>query len=246
MSQLRALSSRRVAIGCGAAIGVPGYLAMLAGAVGMAVFAPQWMLILAVAFEVVMAAWIIPAAIRPLLRPRWIIFSLILILPFLFLSDPADRAILGIGYSSQGVEAASHALLRMVGILLAVNIFTSMVEISTLAGIFEKMGLHGLGFSMGVALNLLPSLQQSTLTTYRVLQMRGGLRRQRWNGLRLMAITVITQALGRAEEIALAAEARAFTPERASAYPIAQGNFDWPIIAASSLAVAAALLSRFI
>jgi len=44
----------------------------------------------------------------------------------------------------------------------------------------------------------------------------------------------------------LAAEVRAFTPEKAGAYPIAQGKLDGPIIAASILAVVAALLVRFI
>ena len=225
---------------------MPGYLAMLAGSIGLAVFAPPWILIVASLLGGVMAVWFVPGAFRPLVRPRWIILCGILILPSIFLAGPLDSSILGVSYSSQGLLMALYALLRMLVIFLAVSVFTSAVEISALAGVFEKLGLHGLGFSLGVALNLLPSLNQSALITWRVLQMRGGFRHQRWKGLRLMTITVITQALSRAEEIALAAEVRAFTPEKAGAYPIAQGKLDGPIIAASILAVVAALLVRFI
>jgi energy-coupling factor transporter transmembrane protein EcfT len=219
---------------------------MLAGSIGLAVFAPLWMLILAALLGGVTTACFVPGAFRPLVRPRWVVLCTILILPSIFLAGPLDRSILGISYSSQGLLATFYALLRMVVIFLAVSVFTSAVEISALAGVFEKLGLHGLGFSMVVAMNLLPSLQQSALSTWRVLQMRGGFRHQRWKGLRLITITVITQALNRAEEIALAAEVRAFTPEKARAYPIAHGKLDGMIIAASTLAVVAAILVRFI
>jgi energy-coupling factor transporter transmembrane protein EcfT len=204
------------------------------------------MLSIALLFGVVMAARFVPAAFRPLLRPRWLLLCAVLILPFVFWMGPLDRTFLGVAYSSQGAETAFHAFLRMMVIFIAVSIFTAAVEISALAGVFEKLGLHGLGFSLGVALNLLPGLQQSALTTWRVLQMRGGLRHQRWQGLRLMILTVITQALARAEEIALAAEVRAFTPERAQAYPITHGHLDGLIITASVLAVAAAVICRLV
>lgn len=253
MSQPRILSSRRGAgratpgspvftPGYRAVVGVPGWLGMLGGAIGLAIFAPAWMLTLAVLVAGIAAAEFMPGAFRPLLRPRWMFLCAFLVLPSIFLGSPLDRNVLGMAYSSLGLEIAFHALCRMLLIFLSVSSFSSMVEISALAGIFERLGLRGLGFSMGVAMNLLPNLQQSTLTTWRVLQMRGGFRRQRWSGLRLMTITVITQALNRAEEIALAAEVRAFTPEQAGAYPLVAGSFDGLIIAASLLAVAAAVI----
>jgi energy-coupling factor transporter transmembrane protein EcfT len=48
--------------------------------------------------------------------------------------------------------------------------------------------------------------------------------------LQLLAITIITNALRRSEEIALAAEARAFSPEHSRALPVKTGNLDWPIV----------------
>lgn len=219
---------------------------MLVASLGLAIFASPWVLLIMVFLWAATATRLVPGAFRPLVRARWMILCAILILPSIFWGGPLDRNILGIAYSSQGLEIAYLGILRMVVIFLSVSIFTSAVEISALAGIFEKLGLHGLGFSMGVAMNLLPNLQQSALTTWRVLQMRGGFRRQRWNGLRLMTLTVITQALSRAEEIALAAEVRAFTPEKAQAYPIARGNYDGLIIVASILVVISVIGGRFI
>jgi len=124
--------------------------------------------------------------------------------------------------------------LRILVVLVAVHGLTGSVDIASIAGLLERAGLHGLGFSVGVAINLLPALQQSALNAWRSLKMRGGFRKQRWRGLRLLAVTVITGALSRAEEIALAAEARAFSPERARSMPVKTGKWDWVIAAAGS------------
>lgn len=227
-------------------IGVPGYLAMLAGSIGLAMLVSPWILLVMAVLGIAATAWCAPRAFRPLVRTRWILLSAVLILPSIFLAGPLDRQLLGVGYSSQGLAIALPAILRMVVIFLSMSLFTSFVEISALAGILERIGLQGLGFSLGVALNLLPSLQHSALTTWRVLRMRGGLRRQRVNALRLMTITVISQALGRAEEIAWAAEVRAFTPEKARAYPVVRGSADGVILWGSALVMVVTLIAHFV
>ncbi|MCE5209672.1 MAG: energy-coupling factor transporter transmembrane protein EcfT [Chloroflexi bacterium] len=246
MSELRALLSRQPVTGTGAAIGVPGYLAILVVTISLALMAPSWVLLCMAVLEITITFFCVPGVFRPLVRARWLILCAVLILPSIFLSGNLDRQFLNIPYSSQGLTITFLSILRMIVIFLVVSIFTSSVEISALAGIFERLGLHGLGFSLGVALNLLPSLNQSALTTWRVLQIRGGFRHQRWKGLRLMTITVITQALNRAEEIALAAEVRAFTPEKAQAYPIVKGRFDKLIIFGSVLMLVLAIVIRVI
>jgi energy-coupling factor transporter transmembrane protein EcfT len=124
---------------------------------------------------------------------------------------------------------------RAVVIVVAVQGLTASIDISSLAGLFERLGFHGLGFSLGVALNLLPALQGAAAHAWYTLKMRGGLRRKRWRGLQLLAITVVTNALRRAEEIALAAEARGFTPEHSRALPIKSGYLDWVIIPTAAL-----------
>ena len=95
-----------------------------------------------------------------------------------------------------------------------------------MAGLLERFGLRGLGFALGVALNLLPSLQTSAVQSWYTLKMRGGLRKQRWRGCRLLVITIITNALKRAEEVSLAAELRAFSPEKSRPFPIQRGSLD--------------------
>jgi energy-coupling factor transporter transmembrane protein EcfT len=116
--------------------------------------------------------------------------------------------------------------LRAVVVIVALDGFSNAVDISEVAGLLERIGLPGLGLSMGVAVNLLPALHKSSQNVWRALQMRGGFRRQRWRALRLLLITVVASALRRAEEIALAAEARGFSPENSRPLPIKGGGWD--------------------
>jgi energy-coupling factor transporter transmembrane protein EcfT len=127
--------------------------------------------------------------------------------------------------------------LRAVVILLAAGGLAASVDISEVAGLFERVGLHGLGFSLGVAVNLLPNLRQSATNTWHSLRMRGGMRAQWWRGSQLLLLTILTSALRRSEEIALAAEARAFRPERSRALPIKIGRLDWWLIAIGALSL---------
>jgi energy-coupling factor transporter transmembrane protein EcfT len=73
-------------------------------------------------------------------------------------------------------------------------------------------------------------LQTAAINTWHSLWMRGGLRKQRWRGLRLLLLTIITNALRRTEEIALAAEGRAFCPEQCRAMPLRAGSLDWAVV----------------
>jgi energy-coupling factor transporter transmembrane protein EcfT len=163
------------------------------------------------------------------MRLRWLVMIAFLALPPLFFLGDFDRNLLGIAYSSQGLISSLQILLRIIVVLIAVDGFTSSVDIPSIAGMLERFGLRGLGFSMGVALNLLPALRTSALNTWHSLWMRGGLRRQRWRGIRLLLLTIITNALHRTEEIALAAEGRAYQPDQSRAMPLRVGSLDWPL-----------------
>jgi energy-coupling factor transporter transmembrane protein EcfT len=127
--------------------------------------------------------------------------------------------------------------LRAMVVLIAVDGFSSSVSISEVTGLLERSGMRGLGFSVGIAMNLLPSLRLAGRNAWYSLWMRGGLRGRRLHGLKLYLVTVIANTLRRAEEIALAAEARAFTPEKARWLPIKRGALDAPLWAAGILLV---------
>lgn len=179
------------------------------------------------------ALLVYPRAFRSLMRWRWLVMIGLLALPPVFLVGEIDRSLAGIPYSSEGLLNAAQVALRILVVLVSVQGLTSSIDISSVAGLLERAGLHGLGFSVGVALNLLPALQQSAQNAWRSLWMRGGLRKRRMRSLRLLAVTITAGALSRAEEIALAAEARAFSPARARSLPVKVGKWDWVILALS-------------
>jgi energy-coupling factor transporter transmembrane protein EcfT len=192
--------------------------------------APQGFIPVVAIVCITVSVLLFPLSLRRMFHWRWLFFMLLLALPPIFFLGEIDRSFWGLGYSSEGLLAGLQIAMRFIVVLIAINGLTGSVEITAIAGLLERVGLQGLGFSMGVALNLLPSLQQSSINAWHSLWMRGGLRRQRRRGLRLLAFSIITNALRRAEEIALAAEARAFSPDRSRPMPIVVGNRDWLIL----------------
>src|SRR5690606_10476560 len=137
--------------------------------------------------------------------------------------------------SHSGLQAALRTVLRAFVILVAVDGLTAAVDVSQIAALFERAGFQGLGFAVGVALNLLPILRETTTITWQSLRMRGGLRRQPLRGLRYFFVTVISSALRRATDIALAAEARAYTPANSRPTPLQSAPADKPLVALATL-----------
>jgi energy-coupling factor transporter transmembrane protein EcfT len=211
-------------------LGTISYLAIFTWSLGMVMLAPAQYLLLAGGLSLLVAAVVYPRSFRRVMRLRWLVMIAIFSLPPLFVLGDLDRSLWGIPYSSQGLVGSLQILVRIIVVLIAVDGFTKSVDISSIAGLLERFGLRGLGFSMGVALNLLPSLQAATINTWHSLWMRGGLRKQRWRGIRLLFLTIITNALRRTEEIALAAEGRAFCSEQCRALPLQVGSWDRVIL----------------
>ena len=92
------------------------------------------------------------------------------------------------------------------------------------------MGFRGLGFTLGVALNLLPSLEKAAINSWQSLWMRGGLRKKRWDGIRHLLVTIITNALNRTEQISLAADGRAFNPNHCRPVISQKGSLDMVVL----------------
>lgn len=220
-----------------ARIGTAGHLAVFLWSLAMVMLVPAPRIPWAAALCLAVSALVYPLSLRRLLRLRWLVTMAALALPPLFLLGETDLSLWGVGLSSEGLLAGLQIALRLVVVIVAVDGFTAAVDIAAIAGLLERFGLQGLGFSLGVALNLAPALQASATCTWRSLWMRGGLRRQRWRGLRLLLVTVVANALRRAEEIAQAAEARAFSPEQARPMPLKAGRFDWWTAVLVSLAL---------
>ncbi len=207
-------------------VGITGYLAVFAWSILAVMITPVKFIPWVAVICILLSAIFYPRAFRSMIRLRWLVMIILLALPPIFLIGSLDRSFFGVPYSSTGLASSIQIAIRILVVLIAINGLTSSVDITSIAGLLERTGLHGIGFSVGVALNLLPSLQQSALNAWRSLWMRGGLRKERLRALRLMTVTIMAGALNRAEEIALAAEARAFSPERARGLPVNNGKFD--------------------
>ncbi len=192
---------------------------------------------------VVFLASIYPSALRRILRPRWLILlGILLVISILFGGGKPDLTLWGLPISSENILVGVKMTLSAIIILIAADGLASSMDITEVAGVFERAGLQGLGFSLGVAANQLPNLRQSSTNAWHSLRMRGGMRAQWWRGLQLLLLTILTNALRRSEDIVLAAEARAFRPERSRSAPLRIGRLDWWMIPVGLLSLAGVFL----
>ncbi len=223
-------------------LGTASYLAIFIWSLAAVMATPVRYLPWTAGLSLLVALLVYPRSFRRLMRLRCLVMIALLALPSVFLLGDIESNLAGIPYSSEGLLTSMQIVVRIVVVLIALDGLTTSVDISSVAGLLERIGLHGLGFSVGVALNLLPSLRQSALNAWRSLWMRGGLRKKRLRSLRLLAVTIIANALSCAEEIALAAEARAFSPQCARSLPVVAGQFDRAILTMCSLGILVSLL----
>lgn len=211
-------------------LGSIGHLAIFCWLLGAVMFFPASKLMYTTIASLLVVLVVYPNALTSLFRFRVCLLILLLFIPPLLFWGTADREIFGLAYSSEGLTAGLQAVVRLVIVLLAVQGFTQNVDITSIAGLFERAGLKGLGFSVGVALNMLPCLRDSCITTWHSLKMRGGFRKKWLRASQLFLIVVMTNALRQAEEITLAAEARAFSPENTNQLDVQLQTLDWPVV----------------
>lgn len=217
-------------------IGSLGHLSIFLWALGMVLLPSLSKGIVLALFTLGILIVAYSTALQRLARPRWlVIFGILFIINLFFgvTEQSPDLTILGISFSSENILNSIQMVLRAAVILLAADGLSSSVNIVEVAGIFERGGMRGLGFSIGVATNLLPDLRQSGMNAWHSLRMRGGFRAQWWRGLQLLVVTVLSNALRHAEQIVLAAEVRAFRPELSRNIPLRIGALDGWLVAGS-------------
>ncbi len=150
--------------------------------------------------------------LRPLRRPRfWTLILPVLALGPLVLGEK-DLAWGWLRLSREGFWIGLWMALRALCLTVAFSVALRALSVSEMARLFETVGLKGLGFALGVALNLLPTLQENATATYHTLRLRGGFRRRPWQALKLFLITVMANALRYSDDVVNAAAARAFDP----------------------------------
>ncbi len=195
-------------------LGPSGYLSACLLSLIAAMLAPGWRVVPVCVLVLIMAAAFCRAGLDPLRRMwLWVLVSL-LILPSALLGEGSGWTILGLGLSSEGLAAGLQMALRAVTVLIAVSGLAASVSVGELASLLERVGFKGLGFAVGVAVNMLPTVQEMATISFHALRLRGGLRRHRLETLRLLLVTIVVNTLRHADDIVSAAEARAFSVER--------------------------------
>lgn len=188
-----------------------GYLLFTIWAVALALVARGWQLAALVALELAFGLAWSREGLRPLRRLRfWMFIATALVLgPFL---TPASGLALGrpsLDWSglSVGLEMAGRAL----SLTLAFSLGLSALSLSDLVALFDRLRLRGLGFALGVAMNLLKTLETMARVTFDTIKLRGGLRRP-LVALRLFLVTLVSNTLRYGDQIVDAAAMRAFDP----------------------------------
>ncbi len=149
--------------------------------------------------------------LRPLRRLRFWVFIAAALALSPFLTRATGDAGAGVAFNraslSMGLEMAGRALT----LTLAFSLGLSALSLSDLTALFDRLGLRGLGFALGVAMNLLKTLREMAAVTFETIRLRGGLRRPVM-AVRLFLVTLVSNTLRCGDQIVDAASVRAFDP----------------------------------
>ncbi len=195
--------------------GLYGALLFLVGAVTAAIVARGWATAAVLGTALAFAALGCPAALGVLLRRRtWVLVVSFVLLGGLALDEQRDVVVGVVSLSSVGLGLGLQMAARATVILIAMGVFTRQASVSDLAALLARLGAGELGFVLGLALNLLPVIQQTASNTLAAMRLRGGFRRRRLRALRLLLVTLLVNALRYGDDVVCAAEARGFQGSR--------------------------------
>ena len=198
-------------------LGVWGHLAILGWVLVMVALLPAGRLPWLAGLILLLAAIQRGEALSALSGWRlWLLLaSIVTISPFII--GKPDMAWMGISLSREGLAAGVSMALRALCISLAFAASIGALSVTQMTGLFERIGLRGMGFALGVALNMLTLLGDVVSVTYHSCRLRGGFRRNIWGNSRRMLIAILVSSLRHADDVVLAASARAFDLDSDSA-----------------------------
>ena len=203
-------------------LGPIGYLASGLASMVSAIVVPGWQTALALALAVVLALLFYPAALLRLRGRRFLFITILLVVSSALFLYEDGLEWHGWTLSMYGLESGGQMALRAATILVAIGGILERVGVSQLASMLERLGFGGLGFAFGVALNSLPALGETAGNATAALRLRGGFRRERLRAVRQLFLTILTNSLRYGDQVIAAAEARAYSPQRARPLPL-----DW-------------------
>lgn len=201
------------------------YLAFLAWALGLVALLPDRGVALLLAAVLGVGVVLGGDALRILTRGRfWITLVSIVAISALLLGQ-RDVQWGFVRLSREGFQIGVWMGARAVALMLAFAISLGALSVTEVVRIFEAVNLRGLGFALGVALNLGPVLRDAVEAAYHTIRLRGGFRRP-VRAMRLFLVTVIANALRYGDDVVKSASARAFDLETKTDSAIAVGWAD--------------------
>jgi energy-coupling factor transport system permease protein len=170
------------------------------------------------------------SGLRTLAHRRFWLFVLSILALSPFILGEADVHWGIVRLSREGLEIGLRMALRAATLTLAFSVSLGALSVAQMIRLFDAVGLRGLGFALGVALNVGPTLRDVVEAAYHTLRLRGGFRRPVHN-TRLFLVTAIANSLRYGDDVVTAASARAFDPAAGSI----QGGLtlskpDWALI----------------
>ena len=201
-----------------------GYLGFTIWGLVLALTLDGWRLAALVALELLFGTAWSQAGLRPLRRVRFWIFiaTAVALGPLVARGEgsmvgggaPMCAAPLGAGSLAilfPGLRAGLAMAARALALTLAFSLGLSALSVSDVIALFERLRLTGLGFALGVAMNLFNTLHEMARVTFDTIKLRGGLRRPLL-ALRLFLVTLLSNTLRYGDQIVNAASVRAFDP----------------------------------
>jgi len=149
------------------------------------------------------------SGLRILTRGRfWLTLASVVVVSGLLLGE-RDLQWSFLRLSREGFVIGLWMSARAVALMLAFAISLAALSVSEMVRLFEAANLRGLGFALGVALNLGPVLRDAVEAAYHTIRLRGGFRKPA-QAMRLFLVTVIANALRYGDDVVKSASARAF------------------------------------
>ncbi len=201
-------------------LGPAGYLGVATIVVLTAILATGWRVAVVCGLTLGAALLLYPGVLAGLCSRRVWFPALLVLSSGAWLLGDHDASFYGMRWSPTGLALGAQMLLRAVAIMITAWGMATSLSVGQVAYLLERVGLRGLGFALGVALNMLPVLRETVQNTWHALRMRGGLRRQRRRAVQLLLLTIIVSSLRRADEIVFAAQARAYSGEARHLQPL--------------------------
>ncbi|BAS26243.1 energy-coupling factor transporter transmembrane component T [Limnochorda pilosa] len=196
--------------------------------------ATVWLL---AAATVLWVAWVDPGALRGL-RSRWFMaFAIFLVVPLACWGGPRTWAPLPwLALSPSGLKLGLGMLGRSVVLWMSVATVVEGLSLTDWSALLERCGLKGFGFTLGVAFHMLPTVLSSAGDAWHALRMRGGLAAYGWEAPQLLMATVVSGALRHVDDIAAAAQARGYDPEKPRRGTVRVTGTDLGLVAAWAVA----------